>query len=92
MNRRDLALNRTEVHRVINTGSVDFATARLMLWAMDLNAAALPKEPATRQRRARKPNIFYYVPIKPLFSQSCIENPSQVSENTFAEGEGVPRF
>ncbi len=93
MNRRDLALNRTEVHRVINTGSVDFATARLMLWAMDLTAAALPKEPATRQRRAHKPNVSYYVPIKPLFSRSCSENPSQAPENTLGErGGGYLRF
>ena len=43
MNRRDLALNRAEVLRVMNTGSVDFATARMMLWAMDLTAATLPE-------------------------------------------------
>jgi hypothetical protein len=92
MNRRDLAANRAEVHRVINTGSVDFATARLMLWAMDLTAAVLPAESATRLRRASNPNVFYYVPLNPLFSQSCTENPSQVLENTWARGEGgTPR-
>jgi hypothetical protein len=44
MNLRELASNRAEVLRVVNSGSVDFATARLMLWAMDLTAAALPAE------------------------------------------------
>ncbi len=53
MNRRDLALNRAEVLRVINSGAVDFATARLMLWAMDLTAAALPKERASRRSRTQ---------------------------------------
>ncbi len=42
MNRRDLALNRAEVLRVVNSGYLDFATARLMFWALDLTAAALP--------------------------------------------------
>src|SRR5271169_3332473 len=88
MTPRDLALNRSEVLRVVTDGAVDFATARLMLWAMDLTAAALPAEPATRLRRARNPNVFYYVPLKPLFSQSCSENPSQVPENTREEGRG----
>jgi len=87
---RDLALNRAEVLRVVDSGAVDFATARMMLWAMDLAAAALPAEPATRQRRANNPNVYYYVPVKPLFSQSCIKNPSQVPENTRRVGEGVP--
>src|SRR5271169_7107585 len=48
---RDLALNRAEVLRVVTSGSVDFATARLMLWAMDLTAAALTAEPTTRLHR-----------------------------------------
>jgi hypothetical protein len=89
MNRRDLAANRAEVHRVINTGAVDFASARLMLWAMDLTAEALPAEPATRLHRAHNPNVFYYVPLNPLFSQSCTENPSQVHEIKGVGGEGV---
>ena len=38
--KRDLASNRAEVLRVVNSGAVDFASARLMLWAMDLTAAA----------------------------------------------------
>ncbi len=88
MNRRDLALNRAEVLRVINSGAVDSATARMLLWAMDLTAAALPAEPAHRPRRAPNPNVSYYVPIKLLFSQSCIKNPSQVPENTKSGGEG----
>ncbi len=48
MTARDLASNRAEVLRVIQTGGVDFASARMMLWAMDLTAAALPAEPASR--------------------------------------------
>ena len=88
--RLDLALNRAEVLRVVNTGSIDFATARMLLWAMDLTAAALPAELTTRPRRTRNPNVYYYVPINPLFSQSCTENPSQVPENTRRRGKGVP--
>ena len=90
MTPRDLGLNRAEVLRVVNSGSVDFATARMMLWAMDLTAAALPSEPATRLRRASNPNIFYYVPRKPLFSEGCVVSPSQVPENTREQGRGVP--
>ena len=90
MNLRDLALNRAEVLRVVNTGCVDFATARMLFWAMDLTAATLPAEPTTRQRRTRNPNIFYYVTLKPLLSQSCTENPSQAPENARGEGEGYP--
>ena len=89
MTRRDLALNRAEVLRVVTAGGVDFATARLMLWAMDLTAAALPPEPASRPRRPHNPNVSYHVPINPLLAQSCIENPSQVPENTWEEGRGV---
>jgi hypothetical protein len=90
MNQRDLALNRAEVLRVVNSGSVDFATARLMLWAIDLTAATLPAEPTARPPRAYNPNISYYVPINSLFSQSCTEKVSQVSENTRAGRRGVP--
>ena len=86
--RRDLALSRSEILRVVNTGSVDFATARMLLWAMDLTAAALPAEPTTRQRRVNNHNVFYYIPLNPLFSQSCTEDPSQVLENTRGTGEG----
>ncbi len=89
MNRRDLALNRAEVVRVINTGAVDFATARLMLWAMDLTAAALPKERPTHRGSMHNPNVSYYVPIKPLFSGSCTKNQSQITENTKGRGEGA---
>ena len=88
MTSRDLALNRAEVLRVVNSGSLDFDTARMMLWAMDLTAEALSAEPTSRLRRTHNPNVFYYVPIKPLFSQSYIENPSQVPENTRGEGRG----
>ena len=88
MNRRDLALNRAEVLRVIDTGTVDFATARMMLWAMDLTAATLPAEQVARPRRARNPNVSYHVPVSPLFAQSCIANPSQVLENTRGDERG----
>ncbi len=88
-NLRDLALNRAEVLRVVTSGSVDFATARLMLWAMDLTAAALPTEPSSRPHRAPNHNVSYYVPIKPLFSESCTKNHSQVPENTREEGRGI---
>ena len=89
INRRDLALNRAEVLRVLNSGYVDFATARLMFWAMDLTAAALPKDRATHCGRTSNPNASYYVRLKPLFSRSCTENPSQVPENRWEEGRGV---
>ncbi len=89
VNRRDLALNRAEVLRVVNSGCVDFATARLMLWAMDLTAATLPAEPPTRPRLASNPNVFYYVHVKPLFSRSCAENHSQAPDNTRGREEGV---
>jgi hypothetical protein len=88
MTLRDLDLNRSEVLRIVNAGSVDFASARLMLWAMDLTAAALPVEPASRPNRAHNPNVSYYVPLNPLFSQSCVVSPSQVPENTWKEGRG----
>ena len=39
---RDLALNRAEVNRVLATGRIDFDTARMIFWALDLTAAALP--------------------------------------------------
>jgi hypothetical protein len=87
---RDLALNRAEVNRVLATGRIDFDTARMIFWALDLTAAALPAEPAARLPRAHNPNVSYHVPVNPLFVQGCIENPSQVTENTRGAGEGVP--
>src|ERR1019366_1518961 len=78
MTPRDLTLNRAEVLRVVTSGAVDFATARMLLWAMDLTAAALPAESAPRPHRAHNPNVSYQVPINSLFSQNCIVNPSQV--------------
>ena len=69
--RRDLALNRAEILRVINTGNIDYATARMMLWAMDLTAATLPSERAARPHPARNPNVSYHVPVNLLFVQSC---------------------
>ena len=86
---RDLALNRSEVLRIVTAGNCDFASARLMLWAMDLTAAALPAERASRLQPTHNPNISYHVPVNPLFARSCIENPPQVPENTWGAGEGV---
>src|SRR5271165_5713675 len=60
---RDLALNRTEVNRVLATGRTDFDTARMIFWAMDLTAAALRAEWASRLRCAHNPNVSYHVPI-----------------------------
>jgi len=88
MTPRDLALNRAEVLRAVTTGGLDLDSARMMLWAMDLTAAALPAEPATRLRHANNPNVSYHVPLKPLFSQSCPVNPSQMPENTRVRKEG----
>src|SRR5208283_903907 len=85
---RDLALNRAEVNRVLATGRIDFDTARMIFWALDLSAAALPAEPAARLRRAHNPNVSYHVPVNPLLVQGCIENPSQVTENAWGQGEG----
>ena len=87
---RDLALNRAEINRVLATGRIDFDTARMIFWAMDLTAAALPAEPAAHLPRAHNPNVCYHVPVNPLFVQGCIEYPSQVPENTMGAGEGVP--
>ena len=64
---------------VLTAGSRDF-------WAMNLTAAALPAEATSRLRRARNPNVFYYVPLGPLFSQSCTVTPSQMPENTRGAG------
>jgi hypothetical protein len=87
---RDLALNRTEVNRILATGRIGFHTARMIFWALDLTASALPARPAARLRRAHNPNVSYHVPVSPLLVQGCIENPSQVPENTKEPGEGVP--
>ena len=93
MNPRDLALNRAEVLRVVAAGSVDLATARMMLWAMDLTAETLRAEPGRRpcraQRRASNPNGIYDVALKPLFPRSLSETLSQIIENTKRSGEGV---
>jgi hypothetical protein len=86
--RRDLTRHRAEVGRILATGRIDFDTARMIFWAMDLTAAALPAEPSARLRRAHNPNVSYYVPVNPLFAQSCVKNPSQVPENTWGDGRG----
>jgi hypothetical protein len=89
MTPHDVALNRFEILRVVIAGGVDFATARMMLWGMDLTAAVLPVDRPTRLRRARNSNVSYYVPANPFFSQSCVVNPSQVPENTREEEGGA---
>ncbi len=86
---RDLALNRAEVNRVVATGRLDFDTARMLFWAMDLTAAFLPAASNSRRRCAPNPNVSYHVPVSPLFARCCIENPSQVPENTWGRREGV---
>jgi hypothetical protein len=44
--RRDLTRNRAEVSRILATGRIDFETARMIFWALDLTAAVLPAERA----------------------------------------------
>ena len=88
MDLRDVDLNRIEIMRVVNAGYIDFSTARMLLWSMDLAAATLPREPKSRKHRSPNPNVFYYKPIKHLFSGGCIQNPAQVLENTRGVGEG----
>ncbi len=51
---RDLALNRAEALRVVANGSLDFATARMLLWAMQLSATGLRSECDLRLRQARE--------------------------------------
>ena len=88
MDRRDIELNRIEIMRVVNAGYIDFGTARMLLWSMDLAAATFPREPKRRKHRAANPNVFYYVPLNHLFSQSYTDNPSQIPENTSGTGLG----
>ena len=87
--RRDLTRNRAEVSRVLATGRIDFDTARMIFWAMDLTAATLTSERASRPRPAHNPNVSYHVSLNHLFARSCVANPSQVLENTRKAGEGV---
>ena len=47
--RRDLARNRAEVNRVVASGRVDFETARMLFWALDLAAATFRAERPTRR-------------------------------------------
>src|SRR5271165_1852850 len=93
MNRHDVALNRIEVMRVINTGSHDFATVRLLLRAMDIAAATFPAEsrrrPRRAQNRASNPNRIYDVPLTPVFARTLPENLSQMIENTKTQGGGA---
>ena len=57
MTPRDLALNRAEVLRVVTSGALDFASARMMLWAMDLTAEASPPSQL----------LIHAAPITPMF-------------------------
>ena len=90
---RDLRWNKAEVNRVINSGSVDYATARMMLWAMDLTAETLRAESASRPRRPQKPasnpNGIYDVTVNPLFLRILSENATHLIENTMRQGEGT---
>jgi hypothetical protein len=95
MTPRDLALNRAEIFRVVAIGNLDFASARTMLWAMDLAATGLRAQYNLQLRRAlistRKPNKIYQVQISHMLSQSYTQNPTELIENTRAKGEGVYR-
>ena len=90
---RDLSCNETEVNRVLATERLDPDTARMILRAMDLSAAALRADSACRPRRTQShvPNLngFYDVPVTPLFPESLSKNLSQVIQNTWDRGEGV---
>jgi hypothetical protein len=88
----DLALNRAEVSRVVATGHLDFATARMMFWALDLMAATLPAKSVSGPHRRSNSRVSYQVPINPLFARSCIKNHSQVIENTWPGERGVSSY
>jgi hypothetical protein len=89
---RDLALNRAEALRVVATGSLDFATARMMLWALRLSATGLRSEYGQRLRQARisttNPNRIYQVAVNPLFPRVYAKNPTEVIENKEPRREG----
>src|SRR5271167_1653342 len=89
---RDLALNRAEALRIVATGRVDFATARMMLWALQLSATGLRSEHDLRLRQARirtnNPNRIYQVAIISPFSGGYTENPTEVIENKERGGGG----
>ena len=90
---RDLALNRAEALRIVATGGLDFATARMMLWALQLSATGLRSEHDLRLRQARirtnNPNRIYQVAINSPFSRGYTENPTEVIENKERGGGGV---
>ena len=88
--RLDLAFNRAEVLRVVNAGALSTSPPPECCFEPWISPPppSPPSQPP-RPRRARNPNVFYYVPLNPLFSQSCTENLSQVPENTGRRGEGV---
>lgn len=87
---RDLALNRAEILRVVATGGFDFATARMMLRAVQLSAAGVRSEYDLRLRQARirptNPNRIYQVPANHLFPISYRENHAEVIENKERDG------
>lgn len=87
---RDLAYNQAEVCRVLATERIDPDAARMILWAMDLTAAVLPAEPASRVRPCTQPQCFLSRTISSLFAGSRIENPSRVPEDTCGKGRGIP--
>jgi hypothetical protein len=90
MTPRDLALNRAEVLRVVATGGFDFATARMMLRAMQLSTTGLRSEYDLRLRQARirttNPNRIYQVPLNRLFPGGYAENLPEVIENKEEKG------
>ena len=56
--RHDLIFNDAQVRRVLATGRIDFDTARTMMWAMRLSAAAFAADPTHGPRRYNS-NVFY---------------------------------
>jgi hypothetical protein len=59
-----------------------YTTVRLLVRATDIAAPTFLAGPKSRPYRSRNPNVFYYVPIKRLFSRSCIDKVLEVHENT----------
>ena len=88
---RALAINRAEVNRVVATERIDPDAARMMLWAMDLCAAALKAEDDLLRRKIRccNSNQHYHLPSTPSFSGACLKNHLEVLESTGGGGGGT---
>ena len=80
MTLRDLAImNRADVLRVVNTGSVDFATGPDDALGHGSGRRSLRDESPCRPRRAQNrssnPNEIYDVALNPLFPRKLKQNP-----------------